>query len=155
MFAWAYARAVAVCPLAALIWVSAPVEARAAEIIAMPDKVAVLALPAPPRTSGAIYLDLRISAYTPPLRGAVDAVVVLAGGGRETEIGRVTVFPNQAFTAKDGEPGRSYRFNVTSALAGSAAGPLELRVRLVPIDPNAPIVGAQMTIGGAEFLAGP
>jgi hypothetical protein len=30
-------------------------------------------------------------------------------------------------------------------------GPLELRVRLVPIDPKMPIEGARMTIGAAEY----
>ena len=153
MLACAYTPTVAICLLGALTSASLPI---AAESIVMPDGIAVVALPAAPRASGPIYLDVQIGAYTPPLRGAVDAIVVLASGGRETEIGRITVFPNVAFTAKVGEPGRSYRFNVTSAIAASVAGgPLELRVRLVPIDPNVPITGAQMTVRSAEFRATP
>jgi len=153
MFARAPRRAVAAFALAVLMAMFAPSAPRAADRVATPGETAVVPLPAPPRSGGAVYLDLRISAYTPPARGSVDGVVALANSKREIEIGRVTIFPNQAFAAKDGEPGRSFRFNVTSALAALFVdgGPLELRVRLAPIDPKLPIEGARMTIGGAEF----
>ncbi len=152
----AHRRAAATCVLAALVALSAPAAPRAADRVATPDTVAAVPLPARPRTGGPIYLDLRIVGYTPPTRGAADAVLMLADGTREIEIGRVTVFPNRAFTSKDGEPGRSYRFNVAATLAALAADrPIELRIRLVPIDPKVPIDGARMTIGGAEFRAGP
>jgi hypothetical protein len=148
-------RAAATCAFVALTVLAAPPASRAADSTATPGRTAIVPLPAPQRTGGPIYLDVRISAYRPPARGSVDAALAIGNATRETEIGRVTIFPNQAFTAGGGESPRSYRFNVTSALAAFPAGaPLELRMRLVPIDPQVPIEGAQMTLGGAEFHAG-
>jgi hypothetical protein len=153
MFARAHRRAAAAFAFVVVMAIFAPAAPGAADSVATPGETAVVPLPAPPRTGGAVYLDVLINAYTPPARGSIDAVVALANSKREIEIGRVTIFPNQAFAAKDGEPGRSYRFNVSSALAALFVdgGPLELRVRLVPIDPKLPIEGARMTIGAAEY----
>jgi len=131
--------------------------APATDRIATAEKAAIVSVAMPPRTSAPTYLDVRISAFRLPERGAVEAVVTLgAASGDAIEIGRFTVFPGEPFTAKDGEPGRTYRFNVTAALAKLPAGerPLLVRVRLLPIDPAISPAGAEMTIGGAEFRSG-
>jgi hypothetical protein len=131
--------------------------APATDAIATLEKAAVVPVAAPPRTSAPTYLDLWVSAFRPPQRGAVEAAVTLGtAGGDETEIGRFTIFPGEPFTAKNGETGRSYRFNVTTALAKLAAGdgPLLVRVRLLPIDPAISSADAEMTIGRAEFRSG-
>ena len=135
----------------------ASVGAPATQPVATTEKAAVVPVTVPPRTSAPTYLDVWVSAFSPPQRGAVEAVVTLgAAGSGETEIGRFTVFPGEPFATKKDEPGRAYRFNVTAALARLPAGdgPLLVRVQLLPIDPAISPAGAEMKIDRAELRSG-
>jgi hypothetical protein len=113
----------------------------------------------PPRATTETFLDLWIQAYTPPQRGAVEAVVSLAraGGPDALEIGRFAVFPSEPFWATEASHQRAYRFDATAALAALKAsdGPLEVRVRLEPIDPKVSPEGAQLTLSKAAFSRRP
>jgi hypothetical protein len=127
-------------------------------LVATVEQAATLSI-VPPRDMRETFLDLWIQAYTPPQRGAVEAVVSLAraGGTGEIEIGRFAIFPSEPFWATEASQQRAYRFDATAALAALKAGdgPLEVRVRLEPIAPKVSPEGAQLTLSKAEFSRRP
>lgn len=135
-----------------------PVMGQTARLVATLEKTATLSI-VPPRTMMETFLDLWIQAYTPPRRGAVEAVVLLAAasGSQAIEIGRFAVFPSKSFFATKVSQQRAYRFDATATLAALKAGdgPLEVRVRLEPIDTKMSPEGAQLTLSKAEFSRRP
>jgi len=135
-----------------------PVTGQPDRRVATVGQAATLALD-PPRDATETFLDLWVQAYTPPPRGAVEAVVALAraGGPGAVEVGRFAVFPAEPFWAPEAAHQRAYRFDATAALAAlqAGAGPLEVRVRLEPIDPKISPAGARLTLGKAAFSRRP
>jgi hypothetical protein len=131
--------------------------AQSDNLVATPARPATLSLATPPRTTGNIYLDLWVRSYAPPLKGAVEAVVSLgvAGSNDEAELGRFAVFPHEPFVARESSQARGYRFNASVPLSALKAGdgPLLVRVRLLPTEPNVSPEGAEMRIDRAAFSA--
>jgi hypothetical protein len=129
-----------------------PAAAQGSNLVATPGKAAVIPVMPPARVPERLFFDLWVRAYTPPKRGAVEAVVTLGKGERGIEIGRFAVFPSEPFVATDASQQRAYRFNATSAVA-AFRGDRELtaQVRLVPVDERVPVEGAQLTIERAEL----
>lgn len=86
---------------------------------------------------------LAVSRFTPPQGGGIVEVVVKArrDGGREMELGRVGIFPYEAFGAD-----KTRRFGFDPP-AGS--GKLTLRVFLEPVRGTAD--GASLEVEGAEL----
>jgi len=146
------AGAVFAAALAALLSMMTRGAAQTMNLVATPDKAATVQI-ARPRTSAGTFLDLWVRAYTPPPRGAVEAVVTLTAGGHEVEIGRFAVFPSEPFFATQAWQQRAYRFDATAALAAlkDHDGPLVVQVRLVPIDAGVSPEGAQLTISKVEL----
>ena len=118
------------------------------------ESAATLTLPRP-TDPAAVYLDLWVKAYTPPSRGAVEAVVSLAPAGRDAavEIGRFAVFPSEPFIATEARDQRAYRFNATAALHALKAGDdtLTLRIAMVSLIDAIPAQGAKLVLGKAAF----
>lgn len=129
-----------------------PAVAQGANLVATPTKAAVIPVMLPARVPERLFLDLSVRAYTPPRRGAVEAVVTLGKGERGMEVGRFAVFPSEPFVAAEPSQQRAYRFDANSAVA-AFRGERELtaQVRLVPIDEKVPADGAQLTIERAEL----
>ena len=130
--------------------------AQTMNLVATPDKAATVQI-VRPRTSAGTFLDLWVRAYTPPRRGAVEAVVTLTAGGSEMEIGRFAVFPSEPFFATEAWQQRAYRFDATAALTAFKAGDdsLVVQVRLVPIDAGVSPEGAQLTLSKVELSPRP
>jgi hypothetical protein len=142
-----------------IVWLTViPVTGQQDRRVATVEQAATLSI-VPPREPKETLLDLWIQAYTPPQRGAVEAVVSLARAGDpgEIEIGRFAVFPSEPFVATEASQRRAYRFDATAALGALKAsdGPLEVRVRLEPIDPKVSPEGARLTLSKAEFSRRP
>jgi hypothetical protein len=101
---------------------------------------------APDRAPRAV---VEVSAFRPPSSGAVQAVVRAqpGDGGPEQEIGRFAIFPNAEFSATDPSQVRRFGLALPKSLAG--AGPLKLKVDLVPLSGDGQ--GARMEVRGAEI----
>ncbi|MDO8877951.1 MAG: hypothetical protein Q8M24_10205 [Pseudolabrys sp.] len=106
-----------------------------------------------------VFLDLWVNAYTPPSRGAVEAVVSVGAdrGNAFVEVGRFSVFPSEPFTASDARKHRAYRFNATAALAALKPGEetLNVRIDMVSLIEAIRAEGARLEIGKATFSARP
>jgi hypothetical protein len=140
----------------AIAWVGMA-SAQAARLTATAERPATLAI-ALPRNAAAIYLDIWVKAYTPPQRGAAEAIVSLmpAHGGQVIEVGSFTVFPAAAFSAKEASDMRAYRFNAGAALRALAdAKELSVRVALDPIGAGTAMTGAKLLLDRAEFSPPP
>jgi hypothetical protein len=123
---------------------------------ATPAKPATIPVTLPARLPERIFLDLWVRAYTPPKRGAVEAVVTLGKGDRGVEVGRFAVFPSRPFLATAASQQRAYRFDATAALAAfPGERELTVHVRLVPIDEKVPAEGASLTIARVELSPPP
>jgi hypothetical protein len=98
-----------------------------------------------------------VRAYTPPRRGAVEAVVALRAGdsGKEVEVGRFAVFPSEPFLATAASQQRAYRFDATAALNALGGDQPFAVVKLAPFDPAMPADDAQLTIARAELSPRP
>jgi hypothetical protein len=133
-----------------------PALAQGSNLVATPAKAAIFPVTLPAPMSERIFLDLWVRAYTPPKRGAVEAVVTLGKGERGIEVGRFAVFPSERFVATDASQQRAYRFDATSTVAAfKGERELTAQVRLVPIDEKVPADGAQLTIDRAELSPPP
>ena len=121
-------------------------------LVAAPEKPAIL--PVAPKAGGT-FLDLFVRAYSPPQRGAVEAVVTLGPAGSEMEIGRFAVFPSDPFFATNPAEQRAYRFDASAALAAFQGRPLVAQLRLVPIDPGISPAGARLEISRVEISPRP
>jgi hypothetical protein len=148
----AVSGAVFAAALVALLSMMTRGAAQTMNLVATPDKAATVQI-AQPRKSAGMFLDLWVKAYTPPRRGAVEAVVTLTAGGQEVEIGRFAVFPSEPFFATEAWQQRAYRFDATAALAALEArdGPLIVQVRLVPVEASVSPEGAQLTLSKVEL----
>ena len=145
----ALAAALAVLPL-----MIGPAAAQAANLTAVPDKPAALPVPAS-RAANAVLLDFYMRAFTPPRRGAVEAVVSLGPTGSEMEIGRFTVYPSEPFLAASPNEQRAYRFDASAPLAAYRGQPLVAQIRLIPIDDKLSAEGAQLTLSRVEIKPRP
>jgi hypothetical protein len=127
-------------------------------LVVTPTQVVGLPLLPPPRRTG-VFLDVWIQAYTPPQRGAVEAVVSLAvpRSDRAIEVGRFAVFPSQPFRANEASQQRVYRFAASAALAAlpTQDTPLEVHVRREPLEAGVAPEGAQLTLGKAAWSLRP
>jgi len=128
--------------------------APAANLAATPDKPARVPLPAN-RAANAVLVDLYARAYTPPKRGAVEAVVSVGPEGQGMEIGRFAVFPAEPFLAANPQDQRGYRFDASAALAAFKDKPLVVEVKLVPTDAKVLPEGAMLTLSRVELSARP
>ena len=135
------------------------VSAQSGNLVATPAKPARIVVPAPSLVSSGVFLDVGVRAYAPPRGGAVQAVVTVSAGAHDTEqeIGRFTVFPNEPFSADDVRQERIFRLDATAALAAlkSSGGPLEVKVRLAPLDPSVSSSDASLTVGQVVFQPRP
>ena len=137
-------RAVVACVLALPVALACRGTA-AAETTATPGRAVTLPLAAP-AGAGDTLLELRVSAYTPPRSGGVEAVVTLRRGGRAVEVGRFAVFPAEPFGPAGAA--RTWVFDIGVARATLGAGPLGVTVRLVPFDAAVGAPGATLTVAG-------
>jgi hypothetical protein len=139
--------------LAAVVLMTTRGVAQTMHLVATPDKAATVPMTWPHKSAGT-FLDLWVQAYTPPQRGAVEAVVTLTADSNEMEIGRFAVFPSEPFFATKARQQRAYRFDATAALAAfnTDDGPLVVQVRLVPIDAGVSPGGAQLTLSKVEVI---
>lgn len=147
-------RAVVACVLALPVALACR-GAAAAETTATPGRAVTLPLAAP-AGAGDTLLELRVSAYTPPRSGGVEAVVTLRRGGRAVEVGRFAVFPAEPFGGGRAAGSRAWLFDAGAALAAlGGSGPLSVTLRLAPFDARAGAPGAAMTIAGAVLRGRP
>jgi hypothetical protein len=103
------------------------------------------------------FLDLNVRAFTPPKRGAVEAVVTLEenkDGGREVELGSFTIFPAKKFEAKKADDERGFRLDATQALAdlGADAAAVKVKIRLAPLHVGQSTHGAKLTLGKVQLV---
>jgi hypothetical protein len=134
---------------------AAPVP-RATEATATDKGPATLLVDSQAAGSGA-FLDLNVRAFTPPKRGAVEAVVTLEenkDGGREVELGSFTIFPAKKFAAKKPDDERAFRLDATEALAdlGADNAAVKVKVRLAPLHEGKSATGAKLTLGKVQFV---
>ncbi len=135
---------------------AAPVVPRATEATATDKGPATLLVDWQAAGSGA-FLDLNVRAFTPPKRGAVEAVVTLEenkDGGREVELGSFTIFPAKKFAAKKPDDERAFRLDATEALAdlGADNATVKVKVRLAPLHEGKSATGAKLTLGKVQFV---
>lgn len=91
---------------------------------------------------------VHVTGYQPPQKGGIRGVVkVQNSDGSEQEIGTFGVFPDAAFKADTSRP-RSYSFQLPKELA---AGPVKLKVEIVPDKPQGTGEGARLEVGRAEI----
>lgn len=128
--------------------------AQTSSLIAAPEKPATVPI-TPARGAAGSFLDLYVRSYSPPRRGAVEAVVTLGPAGNEIEIGRFAVFPSEPFLATNPAEQRAYRFDATAALAAYQGRPLVGQVRLLPVDPAISAEGAQLGLSRVEITPRP
>jgi hypothetical protein len=118
------------------------------------QRAAVLPI-ARPRNPNEVYLDLWVKAYTPPRRGAVEAIVTVGPARQKAqiEVGRFAVFPSEPFIATEASQQRAYRFNASAALGAlkTEDTDLTIRVALVSLIETAPAEGAQLVLAKAAF----
>jgi hypothetical protein len=155
-------RAVALTLIACAAFLTAlasalPAVAQDDNLTATPERAATLTI-LRPRSAADIFLDVWIKAYTPPLSGAVDAVVKAGPvGGQPVEIGRISIFPSQPFNATEAREQRAYRFDATALLRrlepNDAA--IVVSVALIPMDEKFSPQGARIMLGKAEFSPRP
>jgi hypothetical protein len=134
-----------------------PASAQTAGSVATLSRTASLPVRIHPGATSNPVLRLWVRSYTPPRRGAVEAAVSLARGGKETEVGRFTVFPSEPFSASAAEQERGYMFDAAEALASLASmqGELTSRVRLQPIEAGVTPDRAELEISRAELAPRP
>ena len=142
-------RTACVAAIAACIAMTEEAAAEAANLVATPEKPALVPLPAT-RAPNAVLLDLYMRAYAPPRRGSVEGVVSLGATGKEMEIGRFAVFPSEPFLAASPREQRAYRFDASAAFAAFQNQPLFVQVRLVPTDAAISPEGAKLTLSRVE-----
>jgi hypothetical protein len=135
---------------------AAPVVPLATEATATDKGPATLLVDRQTAGSGA-FLDLNVRAFTPPKRGAVEAVVTLEenkDGGREVELGSFTIFPAKKFHAKKPDDERAFRLDATEALADLRTdnAAVKVKVRLAPLHEGKPATGAKLTLGKVQFV---
>lgn len=123
--------------------------------VATPAKAAKVWVVPPLKAGSGTFLDIGVRAYTPPHRGAVEAVVVVrpGGDGPGQEVGRFSIFPDEPFGTADSRQERTYRLDATAALTalGHTNGRIEVEVRLVPLDPGVSSIDATLTVGQVAF----
>jgi hypothetical protein len=91
---------------------------------------------------------VHVTGYQPAQKGSVRGVVkVQKGDGTEQEIGTFGVFPDTAFKAET-SLARAFSFPLPKELA---AGPVKLKVEVVPDKERGTGEGAQLEIGHAEI----
>ena len=97
---------------------------------------------APPR------VVIHVTGYQPAQKGSVRGVVkVQKADGTEQEIGTFGVFPDAAFKAETSRA-RAFSFPLPKELA---AGPVKLKVEVVPDKERGTGEGAQLEVGHAEI----
>jgi hypothetical protein len=137
-----------------LILLIGPVAAEDDHLLATVDRPAILtAMPAKALESAAAdqpaqRVVVHITGYQPPQTGGIRAVVkVQKPDGSEQEIGTFGMFPNTAFKA---EPSRAHRYSFPLPKE-LAAGPVNLKVEVVPDKARSTGEGAQIEVGHAEI----
>lgn len=134
---------------------SAAAPAAAQAVTAQPERAASLTV-GWPSAAADTFLDLWVTAYTPPRQGAVEAVVSIGTADRQIEVGRFAVFPAEPFIAKQANEQRAYRFDASAALRTlKRDATVSVRVALIPIDSNIPARDARLVVGKAAFIPRP
>jgi hypothetical protein len=104
-----------------------------------------------------VLLDLNVTAFRPPRRGAVEAVVTLQenkAGGREIDVGSFSIFPAKKFKASRPADQRGFRLDAMQALAdlGLDSTAVKVLVRLMPLIDGQSAAGAKLTLGKVQFV---
>jgi len=104
-----------------------------------------------------VLLDLNVTAFRPPRRGAVEAVVTLQEnkvGGREIDVGTFSIFPAKKFKARGPADQRGFRLDAMQALAdlGLDSTAVRVLVRLMPLNDGQSAAGAKLTLGKVQFV---
>jgi hypothetical protein len=138
----------------AVFAVIAALPAEGDPLIATVGKPAIVtAAPAKPREGltadrGPPRVVVHVTGYQPAQKGSVRGVVKMQkGDGTEQEIGTFGVFPDAAFKVET-SPARAFSFPLPKELA---AGPVKLKVEVVPDKERGTGEGAQLEIGHAEI----
>ena len=121
-------------------------------------KPATIPIAAPPQAKSGIFLVVSVRAYTPPRRGAIEAVVTLATGrGIEQDVGGFSIFPNEPFAVADARQERAFRLDATAALAAlkSKGDTLLVSVRLASAGPSITSDAASLSVGRVSFYPRP
>lgn len=118
--------------------------------VATPAHAATVTIAAP-RNAADVFLDIYLKSYRPPPSGSVEAVVSLG----EVEVGRISIFPAEAFTVTGPHDQRAYRFDAKAALDKlKGAASLTVSVRLVD-ETGATAKGGEFVIDKALFSPRP
>jgi hypothetical protein len=132
--------------------------AQDANAVVTTERAATLTIPRP-SDPASVFLDLWVNAYTPPTRGAVEAVVSVGPADRRApvEVGRFSVFPSEPFTASEGRKQRAYRFNAGAALEALKAGDdaLTVHIEMISLIDKVSAAGAKLTISKVAFSSRP
>ena len=138
----------------AIFAVIAALPAEGDPLIAAVGKPAIVtAAPAKPQEGltadkGPPRVVVHVTGYQPAQKGSVRGVVkVQLADGTEQEIGTFGVFPDTAFKAETSRV-RAFSFPLPKELA---AGPVKLKVEVVPDKERGTGEGAQLEIGHAEI----
>jgi hypothetical protein len=104
-----------------------------------------------------VLLDINVTAFRPPRRGAVEAVVTFQenkAGGREVDVSSFSIFPAKKFKASKPDDERGFRLDATQALAdlGVDNTAVKVKVRLVPLHDGQSAAGAKLTLGKVRFV---
>jgi hypothetical protein len=133
---------------------SAALPAEGDPLIATVGKPAIVtAAPAEPQggltaDKGSPRIVVDVTGYQPAQKGSVRGVVkVRKADGTEQEIGTFGVFPDAAFKA---ETSRAIRYGFPLP-PGMAAGPVKLKIEVVPDKERETGEGARLEIGHAEI----
>jgi len=153
----AFALKLVACAAALVANASGIALAQSGNPVATPERAAMLVV-ARPSSLADIFLDVWVKSYTPPRRGAVEAVVSAGpAGGDAVEIGRFTFFPAGPFNAANERAQRAYRFNATALLHRLKPGDASVMVQVALISTEDKISsqGAALTLGKAAFSPRP
>jgi len=103
-----------------------------------------------------VVLDLDVTAFQPPRRGAVEVVVTLQaeGGGRQLDVGSFAIYPSRKFKARKPGDVRAFRLDAMPALTaiGLQATAVTVRLALAPLRHRGTAAGAKLTLGTARFV---
>lgn len=130
----------------ALIAASTAGHSQPAANVATLDRPAILTVVIEPSALPAHYLDIDVTAYTPPQDGAVQAIVVAVGRGRRVELGRFGIFGRKFDTAAGDVPHR-FRLSLPDGFTPRGGAPIVVRLEAT----NGTARGAAMVIGTGKF----
>jgi len=139
-----------------LFYLTVSAMAQTPNAVATPGRAATLQV-ATPASPADVFLDVYLKSYRPPPKGAVEAVVSIGTSGGDIEVGRISIFPAEAFTVTSPRDQRAYRFDASTALEKIASGAanLTVKVTLVSEDGKTAPPGAELAVDKIAFSPRP